>query len=438
MTIEDGLWTRRRESRFGDEEAQQAIRPATNTRMMEQRRSLLDGDATPTQERANVFGDEHEVDDEFEWDGMADGFRPNVDRDEGEERQDEVDGHPIRSISAHYAPGTITPTIGASVNRNSTRKSRAYPNPFASPEDERPTSPNGQRDHSLEFERDDVLRRSISSASSSQFAPTHSPRFGAGPSHPYNIYPQTATLARTPSNATQSTVVAPSGRQSYSNNVPAHPYGMYPQGVGEDMDDEDDDTDDFGIRQNPVHVGFPGLGQNYTRRLGPDGEDQDLIGEDGHTEQLPPYTRYPEDAPEKAPLLMPTAPPSLFSRAPVAGTDPSMPLMHDHIQPAPTPAPQSMTDASTLHRQNSRMSSTLALIHSNTSTENTSIRAAKKDWAEKTWKEKRKTRFCAFGNFRGVAFQWILVVICVIAFVTALLGGVIGGFVAGGNHMRGK
>lgn len=213
---------------------------------------------------------------------------------------------------------------------------------------------------------------------------------------------------------------------------------MYPQGVGEDMDDEDDDTDDFGIRQNPVHVGFPGLGQNYTRRLGPDGEDQDLIGEDGHTEQLPPYTRYPEDAPEKAPLLMPTAPPSLFSRAPVAGTDPSMSLMHEHIQPASTPAPQSMTDASTLHRQNSRMSSTLALIRSDTSTENTSIMGAKKDWGEKTWKEKRKTRFCAFGNFRGVAFQWILVVICVIAFVTALLGGVIGGFVAGGNHMRGK
>ncbi|CAK1360124.1 hypothetical protein CB0940_06226 [Cercospora beticola] len=403
--------------------------------MAEQRRSLLDGSATPTQERADVFSDEHEVeDDEFAWDGIADGFRPNVDRDEGvpDARQEEVDGQPIRSVSAHYAPGNVTPTMGASSNRNSTRKSRTYPNPFSSPEDEPAPA---QRNLSLEFERDDAaVRRSISSVSSSQFAPTHSPRFGAGPSHPYQIYPQTA-VGRTLSNATQSTVVAPSVRQSYSNNVPAHPYAMYPQGVTEDMDDEED-TDDFGIRQqNPVTVGFPGLGQNYTRRLGPDGEDQDLIGEDGHTEQLPPYTRYPEDAPEKAPLLMPTAPTALLSRAPVAGTDPSMPLMHTMIQPSPTPAPQSMTDESALRRPSSR-SSTNLLMHSDSSSENLDKVSMHKTWKEKSWKEKRKTRMCGFGKFKGVAFQWILVVICVLVFVAALLGGVIGGFVAGGEHAR--
>ncbi|KAI5356926.1 hypothetical protein Slin15195_G090250 [Septoria linicola] len=403
--------------------------------MMDHRRSLLDGDATPRQERSNVFGDENEVDDNFEWDGMADGFRPNVDRDEGVShlRQDEVDGQPIRTVSAHYAPGNVTPTMAASMSRSSTRKSRTYPNPFASPEDDGPTTPTGQR-NSLQFEPDDVVRRSISSASSSQFAPTHSPRFGAGPSHPYNIYPQT-TLGRSSSTATQSTITAPSGRQSYSNNVPAHPYALYPQGVTEDMDD-DVDTDDFGIRQNPVPVGFPGLGQNYTRRLGPDGEDQDLIGEDGHTEQLPPYTRYPEDAPEKAPLLMPTAPTALLSRAPVAGTDPSMPLMHTMIQPSASTAPQSMTDESVLNRHSSRMSA-VGLI-SDSSSEDSSMYAEKKTWKEKSWKEKRKTRFCGFGKFRGVAFQWILVVVCVLIFVAALLGGVVGGFVAGGQHARNK
>ena len=42
-------------------------------------------------------------------------------------------------------------------------------------------------------------------------------------------------------------------------------------------------------------VGFPGLRQQYARRLGPDGEDaDDIIGPDGHTEQLPPYTRWPD------------------------------------------------------------------------------------------------------------------------------------------------
>ncbi|KAM3421805.1 hypothetical protein BST61_g2183 [Cercospora zeina] len=404
--------------------------------MAEQRRSLLDGPATPTHERADVFSDENEVeDDEFAWDGVADGFRPNVSRDEAysDARQEQVDGQPIHSVSAHYAPGNVTPTMDASSNRNSTRKSRTYPNPFSSPEDDPAPS---RRNLSLEFERDDAVRRSISSVSSSQFAPTHSPRFGAGPSHPYQIYPQTA-VGRTLSNATQSTVAAPSVRRSYSNNVPAHPYAMYPQGVAENMDDEEE-TDDFGIRQqNPVPVGFPGLGQSYTRRLGPDGEDQDLIGEDGHTEQLPPYTRYPEDAPEKAPLLMPTAPTALLSRAPVAGTDPSMPLMHTMIQPSPTPAPQSMTDESALRRSSSRLSAHL-LPHSDSSSQlsGKSFPGDEKKWKERSWKEKRKTRFCVVGSFRGIAFQWILVVICVLVFVAALLGGVIGGFVAGGQHAR--
>lgn len=47
----------------------------------------------------------------------------------------------------------------------------------------------------------------------------------------------------------------------------------------------------------PATVGFPGSADTYQRRIGPDGEDAgDLIGPDGHTEQLPPYTRYPDEA----------------------------------------------------------------------------------------------------------------------------------------------
>ena len=46
-----------------------------------------------------------------------------------------------------------------------------------------------------------------------------------------------------------------------------------------------------------IPVGFPGLaGNQYQRRLGPDGEEAaDIIGPDGHTEQLPPYTKYPDE-----------------------------------------------------------------------------------------------------------------------------------------------
>lgn len=47
----------------------------------------------------------------------------------------------------------------------------------------------------------------------------------------------------------------------------------------------------------PSNVGFPGSTDRYQRRIGPDGEEAaDLIGPDGHTEQLPPYSRYPDEA----------------------------------------------------------------------------------------------------------------------------------------------
>lgn len=385
---------------------------------MPERRSLLDGDATPTDEASNIFGDEFAVDD-FDDFGVADGMygRGGPSHTSPHEEVDE----PVRTVSAYYASNPVVPNMATGTARNSTRKSRHYvdPNPF--------TDPNENERTSLEFEPE--IRMSVSSASSSQFAPTHSPRFGAGPSHPYSIYPQ-GTVTRMQSIATQS-AIRPPDRQSFSQTQPQHPYAMYPQGVGDEMDDGEED--DFEVRQNPVPVGFPGLAQNYTRRMGPDGEDQDIIGEDGHTEQLPPYSRYPEDGPEKVPLLLPSAPTALHSRAPVAGTDPGMPLMHTNLRAAPTPVPQSMADESELTSHSSRMSgSALALITSHFPSDSTSIRAngETKTWKEKNWKEKRKTRFC------GIPFWWILLAACVLAFVGAVLGGVIGGFVAGGKQAR--
>ncbi|KAI9786662.1 MAG: hypothetical protein M1839_006213 [Geoglossum umbratile] len=76
---------------------------------------------------------------------------------------------------------------------------------------------------------------------------------------------------------------------------PTHPYGMYPQNT---VPEGADTTDSAPALSIPV--GFPGLGQNYQRRLGPEGEEAgDIIGPDGHTEQLPPYTRYPDGIPPK-------------------------------------------------------------------------------------------------------------------------------------------
>jgi hypothetical protein len=108
----------------------------------------------------------------------------------------------------------------------------------------------------------------------------------AGPSHPYGMYTQNVRATRTGSVATTST-----GRMTESSfpvtRGPAHPYGMYPQATV-------DETSVMPAAAIPV--GFPGMAGQYQRRFGPDGEEiADIIGPDGHTEQLPPYTRYPDE-----------------------------------------------------------------------------------------------------------------------------------------------
>ena len=367
---------------------------------MEETSQLNDG-MTPTRENPNVFDDEFEVED---FDGVADGYRPGHNHDrEGSWRQDREDV-PIQPVSAHYATTSITP---AGPSRNSTRKSRSHVNPFASPEDDPETllerTPSGNLS----------ARRSVSSASSHHYAGTESPRFGSGgPSHPYSMYPQ-GTMVRTPSTATAST--ARPQRHSSSRYRPQHPYGLYTQGVGDDLDDE------HGTTQNPVPVGFLGLGHSFQRRRGPDGEEQDIVGDFGHAEQLPPYTRYPEDGPEKAALLgVPNPPSALLTRAPVLGTDPTMPLMHTPVQQTQ----QSMMDESNLNRQPSTMSRSSTLQASEGNSPSNSLKE-QKSWGEKSWKEKRKTRFC------GIPFWYFLLAAGVLAFIVAIIGGVIGGFVEG-------
>jgi hypothetical protein len=111
----------------------------------------------------------------------------------------------------------------------------------------------------------------------------------SGPSHPYQMYPQESRVARTMSMATTSTTRR-TERSYVGPTGPTHPYGMYPQNTAEES------ASASGGPSGPViNVGFPGANNNYQRRIGPDGEEiADIIGPDGHTEQLPPYTKYPE------------------------------------------------------------------------------------------------------------------------------------------------
>ncbi|KAJ2974916.1 hypothetical protein NQ176_g5805 [Zarea fungicola] len=90
---------------------------------------------------------------------------------------------------------------------------------------------------------------------------------------------------------------------------PVHPYGMYPQRTASNATDRSNRSSrtsytgpggtnhPYTANQQAIPVGFNGLTAPYEPHIGPDGEDVgDLLGPLGHTEELPPYTRYPEVA----------------------------------------------------------------------------------------------------------------------------------------------
>lgn len=161
-------------------------------------------------------------------------------------------------------------------------------------------SPNSGRATILSDETPNpALYRSTSRASTLTLPRTQSPYQGAtGPSQPYAMYPQDVGFSRNPSIATTSTV-RPWERSYTSPSGPNQPYGMYSQNtVPEDI------VGPFQSLHPPAPVGFPGRSPQYRRRLGPDTEDvDDLIGPDGYTEQLPPYTRYPDNVtPKEGPV----------------------------------------------------------------------------------------------------------------------------------------
>ncbi|KAK7991860.1 Glucan 4-alpha-glucosidase [Apiospora saccharicola] len=149
-----------------------------------------------------------------------------------------------------------------------------------------PTTPAHQQQPSL-------VRTPSASTSMSGAVRPESPYEGpSGPSFPYQMYPQNVRLARTASVATASTAAVSEVSSYRGPRGPTHPYQMYPQNTVPGVESTEDR-----ITPAPIPVGFPGAADQYQRRIGPDGEEiADMIGPDGHTEQLPPYTRYPDEA----------------------------------------------------------------------------------------------------------------------------------------------
>ncbi|KOS23028.1 hypothetical protein ESCO_003756 [Escovopsis weberi] len=232
--------------------------------------------------------DEDEFDYDFAAATISDGFRPTLDA----------------SSSSPSLPPPLPP------------RSAQYPG-VRDPWPERPSStakPHHPTD-SLALDHDGPRP----SADAPHLRPQSPYRGPSAPSHPYQSY-----LQRTLSNATSSTTAAPSELSYNGPRGPAHPYAQYPQSVvphGADAAQHQ--------QQTPLgHPGAEGTMDPYRRQLGPDGEEAGgLIGPLGHTEELPPYSRYPDHAdapktaadPQPAPQPGPGAGAVPPARRPIAG-----------------------------------------------------------------------------------------------------------------------
>ena len=226
---------------------------------------------------------------------VTDGFRPSPSGHDDSPRTPSPASHSSQRISSSYQ-SRLDDTKHHPRRSGSSRLHRRG-NSFTLRHDG-PTSRISRRPPSVASEVSDATaygQRPMSAISNSTVHRPQSLFQGTtGPSHPYGMYPQDISLTRSPS-ATSSSTIRPRERSYIGTNGPTHPYGMYSQNAV-----HDGEVSPIEAPGSHIPVGFPGLGQQYRRRLGPDGEDaDDIVGPDGHTETLPPYTRYPDHIPRK-------------------------------------------------------------------------------------------------------------------------------------------
>lgn len=265
-----------------------------------ERRSSDDGGSSRRLSNPDVFDDDFEIDpdeDDF-MPSVSDGFRPaNASDGMHSDRQDHDRNDALQRHTSTSKPPVNDSDLRRMATRNSTAKGLD-----PTPQDGRPPAM-----HSRGPSNPSSLAHRTSVSSTASFATTSNGdnpfEMSTGPSHPYGMYAQN-TMARTPSVATASSERHP--HRSMSLQRPTHPYAMYSQsGLPEELDDGtplEPSPPAVPPIQTAIPLGFPGLGAGYHRVLGPDGEEQDIIGPDGHTEQLPPYSRYPDQGPTKASL----------------------------------------------------------------------------------------------------------------------------------------
>ncbi|KAK4697193.1 hypothetical protein P7C71_g860, partial [Lecanoromycetidae sp. Uapishka_2] len=179
---------------------------------------------------------------------------------------------------------------------------------------------------------------------------------------------------------------------------------------------EDDLNPSAGLAP-PIVAGFPGRGQNYERRLGPEGEDvDDLIGPDGYTEQLPPYSRYANNVPPKYTSGIE----SLRRSAPEQAVPPqdSQETLHSSQTRDETGLVNPFADSST------------QLDSTSNSPESPVPPKDEGGHFKERVRQRSKRKVCC-----GLVPCWLLAIIIIVICLAVLLGGVIGGVIA---HERGE
>jgi hypothetical protein len=209
---------------------------------------------------------------------------------------------------------------------------------------------------------------------------------------------------------------------SSPNVHPAHPYALYQQTSFEEGDEQH-------ARPvvPPIHVGFTGRNATYQRRIGPEGEELDVLGPDGYTEQLPPYSKYPEEGQlaEKTPRVItsPVSPVSPLHSSPLSAT----PSPHSGAsrapdplirmgQPSPGPRSPSIVESSPTDAEQSRGESRNTVAHE---------KKSKGHWKEKKYKK----LVC------GMLPLWSVLMLAFLAiFLAVVAGGIIGGMLSNGKR----
>ncbi|KIW23830.1 uncharacterized protein PV07_11999 [Cladophialophora immunda] len=337
------------------------------------RSTSMDGGITPRRSsidtsNPNVFSDDYAVD-------PADSIGASSPTDSIDSRPEELNldqrNDTNNNPREYIPPGLSGNTIG--LNRLSMSKrtlpaeSSAYPHRAVS------TSSRSIAD----------TRRTLSTSSRFSIPRAQSPYRGpTAPSQPYGLYPQVTRASSVISDST----IRPLELPFVPQGGPEHPYSMYPQNTVP----EDDDSSDTHIA-----LGFPGLGQSYPPETSSSSNELgDIVGSDGHIEQLPPYSRYADN---------------VIAKGDMARIDPQTSTITEESGPASTIQPPAGSGSDV----------ELTAVGSGPSQDE----VARKEGLS----EKRRRRTCC-----GLPI-WTVVIVVAIVVLAAVIGGVIGG-VVGNQH----